>query len=135
MVGIAVGALSAVLGVGGGILTVPVLTVGFGADMHTAVGTSLLVVVPTSIAAIRSHRSHGNIAPGTAKWIAGAALPGAAIGAGVALALPDATLARTFSVIAVLIAAREIVTVVRSAKPSGKDLDSLLERADALDHK
>ncbi len=60
--GLAAGLIAGLLGVGGGIVIVPVLFQLFtmlGIDpavtMHLAVGTSLASIVPTSIAAVRAH--------------------------------------------------------------------------------
>ena len=40
--GVAAGAFGALLGLGGGILIVPILTLGFGLPLSAAVGTSLV---------------------------------------------------------------------------------------------
>jgi uncharacterized protein len=60
--GVLAGLLAGLLGVGGGIVIVPVLYnvlsyFGVGDDirMHVAVGTSLAIIIPTSIASARSH--------------------------------------------------------------------------------
>jgi uncharacterized membrane protein YfcA len=49
--GFAAGAFGALLGLGGGILIVPLLTVGFGVPFRAAVGISLVCVIVTSSAA------------------------------------------------------------------------------------
>ncbi len=49
--GAVAGCLGAIVGIGGGILLVPALVVGFGFDMRIAVATSLVAVVATSTAA------------------------------------------------------------------------------------
>jgi uncharacterized membrane protein YfcA len=49
-VGIATGAVGAVLGTGGGVFLIPILLVGFGVPIHFAIGTSILTVVATSTA-------------------------------------------------------------------------------------
>ena len=38
----AAGMIGAVAGVGGGILVVPALTIGFGVDIHLAIGASIV---------------------------------------------------------------------------------------------
>ncbi len=50
--GIGIGILSALLGVGGGIITIPLLRLIFGIDSLIATGTSLFVVLPTSISGV-----------------------------------------------------------------------------------
>ena len=47
----AAGIFGALLGLGGGILIVPLLTLGFGLPFREAVGTSLVCVIVTSSAA------------------------------------------------------------------------------------
>ncbi len=62
------GILAGLLGVGGGIVIVPVLYFvlqGLGVDpavaIRVATGTSLLVIVPTSLSSVRSHHKRGNV--------------------------------------------------------------------------
>jgi len=62
------GVLAGLLGVGGGIVIVPVLFFvfqGFGVSAETAMpiatATSLATIIPTSISSIRSHRKKGNV--------------------------------------------------------------------------
>lgn len=66
--GAAAGVLAGLLGVGGGIVIVPVLFLLFDAldvpqsvAMHLAVGTSLATIIPTSISSARSHHAKGAI--------------------------------------------------------------------------
>src|SRR3982751_7140538 len=49
--GIAAGVFGSLLGLGGGILIVPLLTIGFGLPLREAVGVSLVCVIVTSGAA------------------------------------------------------------------------------------
>src|SRR5918999_5991787 len=48
--GLAAGVFGALLGLGGGILLVPLLTLGFGLEFREAVAVSLLAVITTSSA-------------------------------------------------------------------------------------
>ena len=66
--GLFTGLLSGLLGVGGGLIMVPVLSfifisLGFPAAfiMQMALGTSLAVIIVTSIASSRAHHSHQNV--------------------------------------------------------------------------
>lgn len=66
--GIVAGLLAGLLGVGGGIVIVPVLYFIFqllGISSQTAIliatGTSLLIIVPTSVSSIRAHHKKGNV--------------------------------------------------------------------------
>ena len=66
--GIVGGLLAGLLGVGGGIVIVPVLELALtmlGVDpairMHVAVATSLAVIIPTSISSTRAHHAKGAV--------------------------------------------------------------------------
>ena len=66
--GILSGFLAGLLGVGGGIVIVPILAFlleysGIATDMpmHLAVGSSLAIIVPTSIISARAHYKIGNV--------------------------------------------------------------------------
>ncbi|HET6326539.1 MAG TPA: sulfite exporter TauE/SafE family protein, partial [Planctomycetaceae bacterium] len=69
VMGIATGAIGAVLGTGGGVLLIPILLLGFGVPIHFAVGTSILTVVATSTAV-----AIGNLDRGTANMRLGMTL-------------------------------------------------------------
>ncbi|WP_321276881.1 sulfite exporter TauE/SafE family protein [Thiomicrorhabdus indica] len=88
--GIVAGLLAGLLGVGGGIVLVPVLYFifqNFGMDaesaMKLATGTSLAAIVPTSMSSIRSHYKKGNIHLSLIKswalWIVFGVIVGASI--------------------------------------------------------
>ena len=105
------GILAGLLGVGGGVVIVPVLIFIFqyqGIDpsviMHTAIGTSLATIVFTSLSSIRAHQAHGAILwPVFWKMTPGILL-GALIGAAVADALPSDTLKLIFSPFLMIVA-------------------------------
>ena len=48
VVGFAAGTLGSLVGLGGGILVIPVLAVYMGVSMHQAIGVSLMAVIATS---------------------------------------------------------------------------------------
>jgi hypothetical protein len=51
LLGVFAGWLGSIVGIGGGLVIVPVLVLGFGFDIRVAVATSLVAVVATSTAA------------------------------------------------------------------------------------
>lgn len=65
-VALSAGFLGSLLGLGGGLIIVPSLTLGFGIDMHLAVGASIVAVVATSsgsaVAYLRDHMSNLRVA-------------------------------------------------------------------------
>lgn len=111
VLGAVAGTLAGLLGVGGGLLIVPVLAWMFLLQghspevlMHMAVGTSLATIVMTSISSVRAHHGRGAVL-----WAAFARLaPGIVFGAwlGVMLAgsLRGDTLRQVFGVFELLVA-------------------------------
>jgi len=114
--GAAAGAFGALLGLGGGVLIVPLLTIGFNVPLAAAVGTSLISVVATSAGAaalnVRARRADVRLgialAPGT--------VLGAAVGGAIAWIFPEYLLTGAFAALMVYIG----VVLLRSAgRPSG----------------
>ena len=80
-IGLAAGFLSGVLGVGGGILIVPLLVAGVAYEPKPAMATSLAAILLTAIAAAASHAQAGNVAWRDAALIGVPAVAGAVLGA------------------------------------------------------
>ena len=66
--GIVAGFLAGLFGIGGGAVLVPVFYQMLGAlgfdeaiKMHVAVGTSLAIIVPTSLQSFRKHKARGAV--------------------------------------------------------------------------
>jgi uncharacterized membrane protein YfcA len=59
--GLLVGVLSGLIGVGGGVLLVPIMVIGFGFGQHLAQGTSLAAVLPTSAVGAVTHYRRGHL--------------------------------------------------------------------------
>lgn len=106
LAGLVTGMLSGLVGIGGGIVLVPILLYIFRTDMHVAAGTSLAVIVPTAIAGVLSHFSAGNVSLKLGLAIAPGAIGGAMLGAYLANILPADTLKRIFAVILVVMSIR-----------------------------
>ena len=96
VVGAVAGVLSGLLGIGGGAIMVPAMTLLMGMSQHLAQGTSLLVIIPTAISGSITHFRMGNIRLETAAWLSGGGVVGAVGGAFLALASPDAILRLLF---------------------------------------
>src|SRR5262245_27791460 len=86
--GVMTGLLAGLLGIGGGAIIVPVLYYLFGfldvpedVRMHLSVGTSLAVIIPTSIRSYLSHNKHGAVDHRTLRIIALPVLAGVLAGA------------------------------------------------------
>lgn len=106
LAGMVTGMLSGLVGIGGGIILVPVLLYIFRTDMHVAAGTSLAIIIPTAIAGVLTHFSAGNISFKLGLAIAPGAIIGAMLGAYLANILPADTLKRIFAVILVIMSIR-----------------------------
>jgi uncharacterized protein len=60
-IGTAAGAFSALFGVGGGVVIVPLLIFWFGYGEHEATGTSLAAIVVISAIGVIVHGAYGNV--------------------------------------------------------------------------
>jgi uncharacterized membrane protein YfcA len=94
--GLAAGLLSGTVGIGGGQVFVPILTVGFRLAQPLAQGTSLAAIIPTAVVGGITHVREGNVVPEAAIWMGLGALVGAVIGALIAVEVPAELLARLF---------------------------------------
>jgi uncharacterized membrane protein YfcA len=108
VVGAAAGVLAGLLGVGGGILLVPFLVLALGMTQHEAEATSLLVILPTAIAASIALRLRGVGDLPVALGLGAVGAVGAAAGALLALALPGSVLRVAFAVLLALVGVRMI---------------------------
>ena len=96
--GVVVGVASGLLGVGGGTLIVPFLTLAVGFAQHSAEATSLLVILPTAVAGSLALRRRGVGDLGLALRFGVVGAVGSVLGALLALALPASTLKLVFAV-------------------------------------
>jgi uncharacterized protein len=115
LLGILVGAASALLGIGGGVVIVPALVLFFGYGQHLAEGTSLAIIVPTALFGAISHARHGYTEWPVGLKLGAGGLVGALLGAELALALPAGTLARAFGVLLVVVTTLMLIRGRRSA--------------------
>jgi uncharacterized membrane protein YfcA len=102
------GAAAGLLGVGGGVLMVPFLVLVLGVAEHSANATSLLVILPTAIAAslMLRRRGIGDLQSALRLGVVGAI--GSAGGALLALALPGPTLRMLFGILLATVGLRMI---------------------------
>jgi uncharacterized protein len=80
-IGLGGGLLSGLLGVGGGIVMVPLLVLWAGYAQREAHATSLGAIIPISIAGIATYVVAGEVRYGTALALAAGSVVGAPIGA------------------------------------------------------
>lgn len=95
--GLGAGAFGGLLGLGGGILIVPILTLGFGVPLTTAIGTSLVCVIATSTSAAAVNVRAGRADVRLGMLLAAGTVVGALTGGLVAGLLPERALAGLFA--------------------------------------
>src|ERR1700722_9517024 len=105
------GVIAGMFGIGGGVIIVPMLFTIFKASgvapdiaIHMAVGTSLLTIVPTSIASLRAHGRLKAIDRETLKTWSGAVVIGALLGGMIANHLSGQALSFIFGMFTAAIA-------------------------------
>ena len=107
------GVMAGLLGVGGGLIIVPVLAWIFHGQqindaivMHLAIGTSLATIVVTSISSVRAHHQRGAVLWPVVWQLTPGIVLGAWLGAAVADALPSAALSKIFALFVLAVAAQ-----------------------------
>lgn len=114
--GFAAGFLSGTIGIGGGALFVPTMTVGVGLSQALAQGTSLVAIVPTALVSTITHFREGNVLRDAALWMGSGGVVGAVIGALVAVHAPGPILARVWGAFLLFTAYRLLVQAFRAQK-------------------
>jgi uncharacterized protein len=106
ILGLVAGTIAASLGIGGGVMYVPVLAVVFSLDQHVAQGTSLAVIVGTTIVGAITHARLGNVRWRISIPVGIGGVLGAIVGSWIALGLEGGVLRRMFGVFLLVVAAR-----------------------------
>ena len=95
--GFLVGAVTGLVGAGGGFLVVPALVILGGLPMHKAIGTSLLVIAMKSAAGVAGHLTHVDVNWGLTMTVAGFAVAGSIVGARYSSKIPAEVLRVVFA--------------------------------------
>ena len=115
LVGIVGGSVAASLGIGGGIIYVPALVTIFSLAQHEAQGTSLALIIPTTIVATIVHSRAGRVDWRISGLLAIGAVGGGFLGAQAALALEAPVLRKMFGVMVAITALRMLHKTRRAA--------------------
>ncbi|MEY3902698.1 MAG: hypothetical protein RL189_2004 [Pseudomonadota bacterium] len=101
-IGLAAGTLSGLVGIGGGLVIVPLLVMLGGMQQISAQGTSIgALILPVGIFAALKYYKAGNLDVRSSLYIALAMAAGAYLGASIALQLPQDTLKKIFGIVLV----------------------------------
>jgi uncharacterized membrane protein YfcA len=123
LIGTCTGFLAGLLGIGGGMIMVPFVTMiltakGYPADytVKMAVATSLATICFTSITSVRAHHQRGAVLWPVVKVLAPGILVGSLLGAQIAVALPGKWLGILFAIFVAFSATQMFLN--RKPKPS-----------------
>jgi len=119
--GFVVGWLAGLLGVGGGVILVPILTLLFGIPQHAAQGISLFMIVPTAIVGAWTQMRMGAVEKPIVLPVALASVVAAIGAAALAHQLPAETLRRLFGLLLLGIGTRMILHPGSTTGPVPKD--------------
>jgi uncharacterized membrane protein YfcA len=117
LVGCATGVLAGLLGVGGGIVMVPAMVVGFGIPAAIAKGTSLGVVVPTSMMGTWRNAANGNVNMRLAAYVGLSGMVSAFGASRISVGMSEALSNVLFAVLLLAVAARMLASLRNEAAP------------------
>jgi len=113
VIGLAAGVVAGLLGVGGGALFVPALTLGLGLSQIDAEATSLLAIIPVALVGAWRQHGRGNVDVRTGVVLGGLAVAGAGAGVALANAVPQRALEVGFAILILFVAARLVQRALR----------------------
>lgn len=121
LAGIAAGVISSLFGVGGGILMVPLLVLGFSFGQKSAQGMSLFIMLPMALAGAIRYKLNPTVEVNLAVCgiIAIGGVIGAMIGSQIVFNIPEIILKRVFAVFIILTGINMIVKTL--PKPAPKE--------------
>ena len=109
IIGLVSGIASGLFGVGGGIVMVPAMVLLLSPpirDVKQAIGTSLVVIIPTALVGSYGHFRQGNVDWRTAIALAPLAIVGSSLGAWLTSYIPADNLKRAFGAFLILVGAK-----------------------------
>lgn len=110
LLGVVAGVFSGLIGIGGGMIIVPVLVLMFGFSQHAAQGTTLaLMVPPIGLLAAWTYYKHGYVDLKIAALVCLGFFVGGLLGAEFASIIPDQLLRRIFGIILFVVSVKMIL--------------------------
>ena len=104
------------MGIGGGIILIPVLTIFLGFDQKVAQGITLLYFIPTAIFALAVHIKNKKVDFKTALKVVSTGVIGAGIGAYCIKFLPTQLLSKIFAIFLLVVGIWQIISGIKSIK-------------------
>ena len=120
--GALVGLLASLLGVGGGAVLVPLMVVGLGMPTAMAKGTSLAVIVFSSVVGTVGNRRHSNVDVSAAVMVGLSGVVFGFIGGQISLGLSDRVADITFALLLLVVATKMAWDLRRDRAPRDGDL-------------
>ena len=109
LIGLVAGFFSALFGVGGGIVIVPLLVLVLGFQTRPATGTSLAAIGVTALAGTMAYSAHGHVDPALAALVGVPASVGAVAGTALQQRVANRTLSLAFALLLAVIAVTLLV--------------------------
>lgn len=106
LIGLVGGIVSGLFGVGGGVILVPAMMFFLGMGIHKAVGSSLVVIIPTAIMGAYKHHQLGNVDWRIVLALIPTAVVGGYIGAWLTSQISAGNLKRAFGGFLILVGCR-----------------------------
>lgn len=119
LVALAAGLVGGLVGVGGGVLFVPAMTIFLGLSQVEAEATSLLAIVVVALAGSARQRAYGNVNLRDALLVGLLSPLGVLLGVGAANHLSERALRLSFATLALFMAAQLVRRAL--ARPSGAE--------------
>jgi uncharacterized protein len=116
-IGLLAGVVAGLLGVGGGALFVPALTIGLGLSQLDAEATSLLAIIPVALVGAIRQRGHGNVDLRTGAALGGLGVAGAVAGTALANAVPQRALEVGFALFILFVASQLVRRALSAPQP------------------
>jgi uncharacterized membrane protein YfcA len=117
--GLLIGLLSGLVGMGGGVVLMPILIYGLGVRVRMAAGTGILALVVSALAATGAHAMLGNVHLGLAMMLLAGSTLGANLGASISHTLDGQRLRGLFGFLVLVTAMAVLSDLVRvlTARP------------------
>ena len=119
LLGLLAGYLSGLVGIGGGIVMVPVLVLLFGFTQHKAQGTTLaLLILPVGILGVINYYKTGNVDIKTTLLLCAGFVLGSYLGSKTAITLSQEMLRKVFAILMFVVAVKMFFQKLKPAIPN-----------------